>query len=87
MAMAMHSSLIASRIVTRFCRDRSYSRSQMEHDYRREWMRHFRMRLWTGRQIQNLFGSERTSGLAVMLLKNRMIANAIIRNTHGEPFR
>ena len=87
MAMAMHASLIASRVVTRFCSDTSYSRSRMEHDYRREWMRHFRMRLWLGRQIQNLFGSERTSGLAVMLLKNRMIANAIIRNTHGEPFR
>ncbi len=87
MAMAMHASLIASRIVKQFCVDSSYSRSRMEEDYANQWRQAFRYRLWMGRQIQNLFGSERTSAWAVKLMGNKTFAKAIIKNTHGQPFR
>ena len=86
MAMAIHASLIASRLVNQFCRDASYSRLRMEEDYSREWIKNFRMRLWFGRRIQNLFGAEKSSSWAVALLRNRAIADVIIRNTHGRPF-
>ena len=87
MAMAIHSSLIASRVVKQYCFDPSYSRLRMEQDYSREWIRNFSLRLWMGRQIQNLFGAERASAWAVHLLRNRTIAKDIIKNTHGKPFR
>lgn len=86
MAMAIHSSMLVSRVVRRFCSDDSYSRAQMEQDYIREWSRNFKTRLWVGRQIQRLFGSNGSSSLAVRLLSSRRIANLIIRNTHGKPF-
>lgn len=86
MAMAMHASLMVSRLVRRFCLDSAYSRSRLEQDYSREWTQLFRTRLWTGRQIQKLFGSEKTSRWAVSLMSNRWIANAMIKATHGKPF-
>lgn len=87
MAMAMHASLIASRVVKRFCFDSTYPRSQMEQDYINQWKRAFQFRLWMGRQIQSLFGSERASTWSVMLMRNTLLAKAIVKNTHGQPFR
>jgi hypothetical protein len=42
---------------------------------------------WIGRQIQRLFGNAVASDFAVNLAINvRPLANAIMRNTHGDPF-
>jgi menaquinone-9 beta-reductase len=87
MAMAMHSSKIVSQLIIRFCREANFSREALEKQYAQEWTRVFSLRLWKGRQVQRLFGSKTASNLAVNLaIYSRPIANAIIRNTHGEAF-
>lgn len=86
MAMAIHSAKIVSELVTQYLTGK-IDRGQLELQYSRQWNSHFANRLWAGRQIQKLFGSEWTSNLAVNLLrKSRPLANFIIRNTHGQPF-
>ena len=87
MAMALHSSKIASTLVKRFCNENSFSRGMMEEMYIAQWKKAFAQRLWKGRQVQRLFGSDTASNIAVTLaIYSRRVANAIIRNTHGEVF-
>lgn len=87
MAMAIHASKILSELVIRFCREENYERSRLENDYSRAWQNQFGQRLWAGRQIQRLFGSEWTSNLAVNLaLYAKPVANFLIGKTHGNPF-
>lgn len=87
MAMAMRASRLASEFIRRFCTDVNYSRAQLEHDYTGAWRNSFQTRLWAGRQLQRLFGSETASALAVNLaIYARPVAKAIMRNTHGKPF-
>jgi flavin-dependent dehydrogenase len=87
MAMAMHSSKIASELIIRFFREPAFSRIALEKQYTKEWTRAFSQRLWNGRQVQRLFGSKTASNIAVNLaIYSRPIANAIIRNTHGDTF-
>ena len=86
MAMAIHSAKIVSELITQFLIGK-INRDQLELQYTRQWNSHFANRLWVGRQIQKLFGSEWTSNLAVNLLRqSRPLADFIIRNTHGHPF-
>ncbi len=87
MAMAMRASRLAAELVARFCTTAHYSRNQLELDYAKSWMTNFSMRLWAGRQLQRLFGSETASALAVNLaIYARPVAMTMIRNTHGKPF-
>jgi len=87
MAMAIHSSKILSQLVIRFCRDSSYTRAEMEYDYSAAWRKFFQKRLWTGRQIQRLFGNEWTSDLAVNLAHHaKPFAGFLVRKTHGNIF-
>lgn len=87
MAMAIHSAKILSEHVVRYFKDEHYSRSQLEHDYSKAWTKFFARRLWTGRQIQRLFGEVWTSNLAVNLARHaKPVANYLMRKTHGEPF-
>ncbi len=87
MAMAIKASKIVSECIARFCKDDAYSRSRMEKDYTIKWKNEFAQRLWTGRQIQRLFGNEWTSNVAVNLaLHAKPVANFLIAKTHGEPF-
>jgi len=87
MAMAIRASKIVSELVIRFCKDSSYQRLQLETDYARAWSNQFAQRLWTGRQIQRLFGSEWESNIAVNLaLHVKPVANFLISKTHGDPF-
>jgi menaquinone-9 beta-reductase len=87
MAMAIHSAKLLSAQVIRFCEDSDYKREQLEKDYSRTWNKIFEKRLWAGRQIQRLFGSEWTSDLAVNLLRySTPLANSLVRKTHGDPF-
>jgi menaquinone-9 beta-reductase len=86
MAMAIHSAKILSENVIEFCAGR-ISRVEMERTYRAEWQKKFSNRLWKGRQIQNLFGNSVVSNVSVNLaLYSKPVAQALIRNTHGEVF-
>lgn len=87
MAIAIHSSKLLSEHVLHFCSNKNYSREQLEKDYAKSWKVHFAGRLWAGRQIQKLFGSEWTSNAAVaMANRTKPIANYLIRKTHGTSF-
>lgn len=86
MAMAIHGGKLAADLTEDFLAGK-LSREQLESRYAETWRRHFAGRLWVGRQVQKLFGSELLSdftaqafGLARPLLK------LVIRATHGEPF-
>ena len=87
MAMAMHASKILSELIVNHVGKKTESLILLETRYTQAWNRLFRSRLWFGRQVQKLFGNETTSSLTVDLaIHLRPVANAIIKNTHGEPF-
>jgi flavin-dependent dehydrogenase len=86
MAMAIHSAKIASELVMDFCKEK-ISRQELEKKYSRQWHSQFAKRLWTGRQIQRLFGSVNASDLAVNIARRaKPVANFLISKTHGNPF-
>ncbi len=86
MAMAIHGGKLAAELTEEFLAGK-ISRQQLETRYAETWRGHFARRLWVGRQVQKLFGSERLSdftagafGVARPLLK------LVIRATHGREF-
>jgi menaquinone-9 beta-reductase len=86
MAMAIHSAKIVSELVISFTKD-LISREQLEKQYDVKWNSLFANRLWAGRQIQNLFGSEWASNFAVNLARySRPVASFLVGKTHGDPF-
>jgi menaquinone-9 beta-reductase len=86
MAMAIQSAKLASTNVITYFRENG-TRVQLERNYASQWNSTFRSRLWAGRQIQRLFGSESASSLAINLAVHfPPIADLLIRNTHGKPF-
>lgn len=86
MALAIHSAKILSELLMRFFKG-EISREQLEHRYSQNWNTLFARRLWAGRQIQQLFGAEWTSNLAVNLMRNvKPVAGLLMRQTHGAPF-
>jgi len=86
MALAIHSAKILSELIVGFGRG-EITRNQLETLYTRKWNTMFARRLWAGRQIQQLFGAEWTSNLAVSIMKNaEPVAGFLIRQTHGKPF-
>jgi flavin-dependent dehydrogenase len=87
MAMAIHTSKILSELLVNHLRKGTFSREQLERNYSATWNKLFKNRLAFGRQVQKLFGNETASNLAVNLAINvRLIANVIMKNTHGNPF-
>jgi flavin-dependent dehydrogenase len=87
MAMAIHSAKIASELVIQYLQGKIFTRPQLENAYSEHWRKLFGKRLWAGRQIQKLFGSETASNIAVnMAIHFKPLAKAIIRNTHGNAF-
>ncbi len=86
MALAIHSAKIVSELVSAFSKN-EISRMQLENDYANKWNSLFASRLWAGRQIQNLFGSEWASNVAVNLARHvKPIASLLVKKTHGAPF-
>ena len=86
MAMAIHSSKIVSEWVHRFLSN-EITRPAMEAGYSKAWSSNFANRLWVGRQVQRLFGSESASNLAVNLVRNaKPVANFLVEQTHGDVF-
>jgi len=87
MAMAIHSAKILSQQVIRFCQEANYTRNRLERDYAISWRKEFNNRLWVGRQIQRLFGSEWASDFAVNLAQySKSLAGFLVKKTHGAPF-
>jgi flavin-dependent dehydrogenase len=88
MAMAIHSGKVVSELVQGHLKKINFNRREFEAEYATTWNKLFATRLWTGRLIQNkLFGHVFTSQLAVNIaIHSRIIANTIMRNTHGTPF-
>ncbi len=87
MAMAIHSAKIASELVIKHLKQTNFERSQLETEYSNEWKILFKRRLWAGRQIQRLFGSEWASNLAVNLARSsKPVAGFLVAQTHGNPF-
>jgi flavin-dependent dehydrogenase len=86
MALAIHSAKVVSELVHQFLQG-AINRSQLENQYAQQWRALFARRLWAGRQIQNLFGSEWASNLAVNLARyTPSIAQFLVKQTHGDEF-
>lgn len=82
MAMAIQSGKLAAESIIE-----GGFRNLVEKRYEQQWKGLFQKRLWFGRQIQTLFGAKKSSVFAGKLIGNfPMIANFIVRNTHGRPF-
>lgn len=86
MAMAIHSAKIVSEWTHKFML-KQIDRRELESGYAKRWNVLFAKRLWAGRQVQRLFGSEKASDFAVNLARNvKPVANFLVRQTHGNPF-
>jgi len=87
MAMAIHSAEILSQLIKDHFKKSSFSISVLEKQYTKIWKSHFSRRLFAGRKIQKLFGSEITSNFAVNLANNfKPVGNWLADQTHGKPF-
>jgi len=80
MAIAIHSGKMAVEAILE-----NSTRAAVEKQYVDNWKENFKTRLWIGRNVQRLFGSNLTSNLSVGLLKSSsIIGNQIIKRTHGK---
>ncbi len=87
MAIAIRSAhLLVGAIAKHYSPD-GFDRKKLEQEYRREWQKAFRVRLWAGRNIQQfLFGTSGASALALKMAKIKPLANSLVRMTHGKEF-
>lgn len=86
MAMAIHGGKLAADLTEEFLAGK-ISREMLERRYAETWRRHFARRLWVGRQVQKLFGSERLSDFTALAFGvARPLLGLVIRATHGRPF-
>jgi flavin-dependent dehydrogenase len=86
MAMAIHSAKIVAEWSDKFLK-KEITREAMEQGYKRDWSKEFSTRLWAGRQVQRLFGSEGASGIAVNIARYvKPVAGLLVRQTHGRFF-
>ncbi len=90
MTMAIHSAKILSEKIIEFYQPQQFSpdkRSMLEQAYTSAWNKKFAARLWTGRQMQKLFGRNAATNLTLKTLNNLpKVANFLISKTHGQPF-
>ncbi|MBB6002933.1 NAD(P)/FAD-dependent oxidoreductase [Arcicella rosea] len=81
MAMAIHGAKILSENLLKYFDNRKL----LEENYQKAWQKTFAQRLWVGRTVQQLFGNEVLSEIALLSLKNfKPALGMIIRATHGE---
>ena len=82
MAMAIQSGKLAAESIIR-----GKSRKEIEESYEFAWISQFERRLWLGRKVQKLFGSNQASLFTRKLIQNvPFFAKQIIKRTHGKPF-
>lgn len=86
MGIAIHSAKILSGLIELFLEEK-INRDALENKYSEEWKKNFAGRLWAGRQIQKLFGSETASNFAVNMANwAKPIAHFLVSKTHGSEF-
>lgn len=84
MSIAIRSGFLSAQLITEFLRG-SINRTELERLYKSNWNSNFRNQLWRGRQLQKLFGKEKTSELAITFLNNLpALMPLVIRSTHGK---
>lgn len=90
MTMAIHSAKILSEIIAKHYQPGNFTpakRTAIEQEYTQSWNDHFARRLWIGRQLQKLFGNDRTTALTLSTLnKLPALSSFLISKTHGKPF-
>lgn len=87
MALAIHSAFLLSQIIVNNVKTGTVNNSQIEKEYSETWKKHFQRRLWYGRKVQSLFGSEITSEIAVRMIKTvPKFGDLMIKLSHGKPF-
>ena len=84
MALAIHSAQILSATILAHWQKGQFNRTNLEQDYTQQWNKLFATRLWSGRQIQALFGGIMISEFAVGVV-NRLpkLATYLMKQTHG----
>ncbi|TLP81424.1 NAD(P)/FAD-dependent oxidoreductase [Maribacter sp. ACAM166] len=85
MAMAIHSSKIASEMVNRFLNNSNYERHDLERDYKKAWSKTFGKRLWLGRKLQRILLNKNMVSMGIRSIgKSDSLLKYIIAKTHGE---
>ncbi|QIP16953.1 NAD(P)/FAD-dependent oxidoreductase [Spirosoma aureum] len=83
MAMAIHGAKLASDLSTAFLSGQ-LNRSDLEQRYQHDWSKLFAQRLWVGRTVQQFFGNDWLTELAVRTLGAfKPALRGIMRQTHG----
>ena len=86
MAMAVRSAKLLSDHIIQEWNKGDFNRDKIEKSYSFLWNKIFSSRLWVGRQVQKLFGSEWSSNVAVGLIKQEWLGKLIVKQTHGTEF-
>lgn len=82
MAMAIHSGKMAADAIKT-----GKTRQEIENSYKSSWESHFERRLWLGRKVQNLFGTNQATTFTRRLIQHvPFVAKQLIKNTRGKPF-
>lgn len=86
MSMALRASQLAFEKIYLYLKQQ-ITRREMEIQYMNSWKEEFNERLWWGRQIQRMFGGNRTTSFFLRTM-NRLpsLSSKLIRATHGQPF-
>ena len=90
MTMAIHSAKILSQIIITHYDRVNFNpakRQNIEHDYTLAWEKQFAQRLWTGRQLQRLFGNNNATAFMLNTLNAvPPLTRFLMGKTHGQPF-
>ncbi|MBA4853615.1 NAD(P)/FAD-dependent oxidoreductase [Emticicia sp. BO119] len=84
MSIAIRSGFFAAQLIQDFLLG-NLTRTELEKLYITIWNTNFKNQLWRGRQLQRLFGKEKTSEFAINFLKRiPVLMPFVIRSTHGK---
>jgi len=87
MAMAIHSSKIASELVNDFLEGHISTLQSLEVKYKLKWNKTFKNRLLMGRILGNLFQKPKLSGFLLRIFVFLpFLLPIIVKRTHGKPF-
>lgn len=85
MAMAIHSGQMAAGPVSKFLRNKQFTRTMMENEYKKQWDFNFSQRLWWGRKLQSLFLNQSLSNTLFGLFSgSQTLTRSVIKRTHGK---
>lgn len=86
MAMAIHSSKLASEAILNYCNDETSSRETMEMEYHKNWKDQFSSRLRMGRILQQILLNQNLSSIFQRIIyKFPSLLPKVISKTHGKP--